>query len=222
MGRPSTEVAAPLAPHDLWRQLGQVQAFREKHYAAKRKGPRPMLRSKRGEPATWFSYMSKLIAFGKVADAMGARTGSFEQPAFRGSTSGTWLSAAPRRLFFACIAACSKGLWGPDEWRRTHRRQGKGAKRQAKGYGTQGWPLRPLYWRDRHEQPSRSNEQSGRSRRVITAAATTAARATAKAHDFHDRSPTWSSQGDPERMERLRNLRFISTSPRDGVGSPEG
>ena len=36
-----------------------------------------------GEPATWFSYMSKLIAFGKVAGLDGrAAAGSFEQPPF--------------------------------------------------------------------------------------------------------------------------------------------
>jgi hypothetical protein len=45
----------------------RLKTFRKKHYRARRTGRRPMVRSKHGEPATWFSYMSKLIAFGKVA-----------------------------------------------------------------------------------------------------------------------------------------------------------
>ncbi|CAN5372337.1 hypothetical protein BH10PSE6_BH10PSE6_11630 [soil metagenome] len=53
-------------------ERARLKAFREKHYTAKRRGPRPMVRSSRGEPATWFSYMSKLVAFGKVAESYGA------------------------------------------------------------------------------------------------------------------------------------------------------
>jgi hypothetical protein len=45
--------------------------LRKNHYAAKRRGPRPMVRSSRGEPATWFSYMAKLIAFGKRMEGPG-------------------------------------------------------------------------------------------------------------------------------------------------------
>jgi hypothetical protein len=51
----------------------RLKIFRQKHYSARRRGPRPMVKSNRGKAATWFSYMSKLVAFGKIAESYGGR-----------------------------------------------------------------------------------------------------------------------------------------------------
>jgi hypothetical protein len=50
---------------------GTLKTLRAKHYSAERTGPRPMVRSAEGEPATWFSYMSKLVAFAKAVQQSG-------------------------------------------------------------------------------------------------------------------------------------------------------
>jgi hypothetical protein len=42
-----------------------VKDLRKRYYRTKRTGPRPMVRSPLRGPAKWFSYMSKLVAFGK-------------------------------------------------------------------------------------------------------------------------------------------------------------
>jgi hypothetical protein len=41
------------------------RALRKKHYGTKRRGPRPMLRSKSQPIGRWLTYMSKLTAFAK-------------------------------------------------------------------------------------------------------------------------------------------------------------
>ena len=191
----------------------RLKAFRKKHYRAQRTGPRPMVRSKRGEPATWFSYMSKLIAFGKVADAYG-RTQRVRLSNRLSREYFRYLAERSPTSFIFCIncSLVNRTLGDPLECDElTASTQRKGARRQ-------GWPRSTLYWRDRHEQPSRSNEQSGRSRRLIAAAATTAARANETMcvlRDGYDR-------GERSREDRAGRAIYVSTSSRDGVGPPHG
>jgi hypothetical protein len=49
----------------------QLRRLRRKHYKAEKTGPRPMMKSKPQPIAKWFSYQSKLNAFGKSVEVPG-------------------------------------------------------------------------------------------------------------------------------------------------------
>jgi hypothetical protein len=72
-----------------------LEALRQKHYQAERTGPRPMKRSPIDIPALWFSYMSKLTAFGKFVE----RSNGLEGPPMR-----TRLSPKMSREYFRHIS----------------------------------------------------------------------------------------------------------------------
>ena len=72
-----------------------LETLRQKHYHAERTGPRPMKRSKIDSPAVWFSYMSKLTAFGKLVE----RSNGLDGPPMR-----TRLSPKMSREYFRYIS----------------------------------------------------------------------------------------------------------------------
>jgi hypothetical protein len=143
----------------------RLQAFRKKHYSAQRRGPRPMVRSRYGEPATWFSYMSKLIAFGKVpvrAGSLRVRLNNrLSREYFR------YLADRSPTSFLFCLncSLLNRTLADPLECDDDRSAWCKRPRRQARGYTGQGGLHRPSHTRykyKRRSQPSRSTKRLAR------------------------------------------------------------